>query len=72
MERKSGECQVKRVVSQAASPLTLPVAADSCPRIEVIGLQPSWPFSWKLLPHKMPLHLRGTGTSLAEGPAELP
>lgn len=53
-------------------PLTLPVTADSYPGIEVIGQQIFWLVLWNLLPRKTSLHLRGTGTSLAEGPAELP
>lgn len=59
-------------MSGTALPQTLPVAVDNYPGREAIGQQTSWLFLWKLLPHKMPLHLRGTGTSRAEGPAELP
>lgn len=62
----------KGVVRNTALPPTPPAAADSDPGIEAIGQQTSWLFLWKLLLHKMLLHLRGTGTSQAGGPAELP
>lgn len=64
--------QQKGVVGSAALPLTLPAAVHNYPGIEATDQQTFWLFSWKLLPRKMPLHLRDTGTSLAEGPAELP
>lgn len=62
----------ERAVRCTALPLTLPAAADNDPGIAAIGQQTSWLFLGNLLPHKMLLHLRDTGTSLAEGPAELP
>lgn len=71
-KRQCGGRERKGVVSGRALPLTLPVASDNYPGREVIGQQTSWLFLWKLLRHKLPLHLKGTGTSLAEGPAESP
>lgn len=62
----------KGVVSSTALPRTLPAAGDNYLGREVIDQQTFWLFLWKLLPHKMPLHLRDTETSLAEGSAELP
>lgn len=62
----------KDVVRCTALPLTLPVASDNHPGIEAIGQQTFWLFLGKLLLHKMLRHLRGTGTSLAAGLAELP
>ena len=55
-----------------ALPLTLPVASNNYPGREAIGQQTFWLFLWKLLRRKLPLHLKCTGTSLAEGPAEWP
>ena len=59
-------------MSGTALPLTLPVASNNYPGREVIGQQTFWLFLWKLLRRKLPLHLKCTGTSLAEGPAEWP